>query len=167
MFPTNGSVTRPLPSLLAGFLGFGFPTFHRYYEGAKTSRVHPARSVSFAWRYHSLRSGVSLSWMPGAPSTSLGLVRPDGPCRRLGAEINGISQVPTLLVNAILISENRSPFSEKHYKLHSFVGQDSFLLSDHALIWVVPSPVHSAILGFSSKLIRQPRDGPAVLQGGA
>jgi len=73
----------------------------------------------------------------------------------------------TLLVNAILISENRSPFSEKHYKMHSFVGQDSFLLSDNALIWVVPSPVHSAILGFSSKLIRQPRDRPAVLQGGA
>jgi hypothetical protein len=28
----------------------------------------------------------------------------------------------TLLVNAILISENRSPFSEKHYNMYSFVG---------------------------------------------
>jgi hypothetical protein len=27
-----------------------------------------------------------------------------------------------LLVNAILISENRSPFSEKHYNMYSFVG---------------------------------------------
>jgi hypothetical protein len=94
VFPTNDSVTRPLPSLLAGFLGFGFPTFHRYYKEAKTSRVPPARSVSFAWRYRSLRSGVSLSWMPEAPSTSLGLGQPEGPCRQMGAEINGISQVP-------------------------------------------------------------------------
>jgi hypothetical protein len=91
---TNGSVTRPLPFLLAGFLGFGFPTFNRYYEGAKTSRVHPARSVSFAWRYRSWRSGVSLSWMPDAPSTSLGLGLPDGPDRRFRAEIDGFSQVP-------------------------------------------------------------------------
>ena len=94
MFPTNGSVTRPLPFLLVGFLGFGFPTFNRYYEGAKTSRVHPARSVSFAWRYRSLRSGLSLSWMPGASSASLGLGLPDCPCRRCRAEIDGISQVP-------------------------------------------------------------------------
>ena len=65
-----------------------------HYEGAKTSRVHPARSVSFAWRYRSLRSGLSLSWMPEAPSTSLGLGRPGGPYGRLGAEIDGISQVP-------------------------------------------------------------------------
>jgi hypothetical protein len=72
----------------------------------------------------------------------------------------------TLLVNAILISENRSPFSEKHYKMYYFVGQEGFLLSHHTRIWVVPSPVHSAILGLSSKLIRQPRDGIAVLQGG-
>jgi hypothetical protein len=71
-----------------------------------------------------------------------------------------------LLVNAILISENRSPFSEKHYKMYYFVGQEDFLLSHHARIWVVPSPVHSAILSLSSKLIRQPRDGIAVLQGG-
>ena len=94
MFLANGSVTRPLPSLLTGFPGIGFPAFNWYYEEAKTSRVHPARFVSFAWRYRSLRSGVSLSWMPGAPSTSLGLGLPDGPDRRLRAEINGISQVP-------------------------------------------------------------------------
>ena len=85
MFPINGSVTRPLPSLLTGFRGIGFPAFNRYYEGAKTSRVHPARSVSFAWRYRSLRSGVSFSWMPEAPSTSPGLGRPDCPCRRCGS----------------------------------------------------------------------------------
>ena len=94
MFPTNGSVTRPLPSLLTGFLGCGFPDFTRYYEGIKTSRVHPARSVSFAWRYRSLRSGVSLLWMPDAPSMSLGRGQPGCPCRPLGAEINGISHVP-------------------------------------------------------------------------
>jgi hypothetical protein len=33
-----------------------------------------------------------------------------------------IGQGETLLVNAILISENRSPFSEKHYNMYSFVG---------------------------------------------
>ena len=94
MFPTNGSVTRPLPSLLTGFPGIGFPAFKRYDEEAKTSRIHPACSVSFAWRYRSLHAGVSLSWMPEAPSTSRGLGQPDYPCRRLGAEIDGISQVP-------------------------------------------------------------------------
>ena len=114
MFPTNGSVTRPLPSLLAGFLGFGFPAFHRYYEGAKTSRLPPARSVSFASRYRSLRSGVSLSWMPGAPSTSLGLGLPDGPCRRLGAEIDGISQVPRepQYAFALLLDPGRTGFTK-------------------------------------------------------
>ena len=29
-----------------------------HYEGAKTSRVHPARSVSFAWRYRSCTLGL-------------------------------------------------------------------------------------------------------------
>jgi hypothetical protein len=116
VFPTNGSVTRPLPSLLAGFLGFGFPTFHRYYERAKTSRVHPARSVSFAWRYRSLRSGVSLSWMPDAPSTSLGLGLPDGPCRRCRAEINGISQVPREPTVHLPCSQTPAgPSSPSHY----------------------------------------------------
>jgi hypothetical protein len=33
-----------------------------------------------------------------------------------------MSHGQTLLVNAILISENRSPFSEKHYNMYSFVG---------------------------------------------
>jgi hypothetical protein len=33
-------------------------------------------------------------------------------------------------------------------------------------IRVAPSPVQSAILEFSSKLIRQPRDDLVVLQGG-
>jgi carbon-monoxide dehydrogenase large subunit len=39
-----------------------------------------------------------------------------------GQIIGGIAQGLTLLVNAILISENRSPFSEKHYNMYSFVG---------------------------------------------
>jgi hypothetical protein len=72
----------------------------------------------------------------------------------------------TLLVNSILISENRSPFSEKHYKMYSFVGQEGFLLSDQALIWVAPSPLQSAILDVSSKLIRQHQNDIVVLQGG-
>ena len=39
---------KTVASLLAGFLGLGFPAFHRYYEEAKTSRVHPTRSVAVA-----------------------------------------------------------------------------------------------------------------------
>jgi hypothetical protein len=65
VWPNNGSVTRSLPSLLTGFRGIGFPAFHRYYEGTKTSRVLPASSVAFAARYHLPRhSGASLPWLP-------------------------------------------------------------------------------------------------------
>jgi hypothetical protein len=92
--PPNGSVTRPLPSLLTGCLGCAFPACKRYDEGMKTSRVPPVRFVAFAWRYRSLHSGVALSRMPEASSTSLGLGQPGCPCRQLGAEINGISHVP-------------------------------------------------------------------------
>jgi hypothetical protein len=41
-----------------------------------------------------LRSGASFSWGPGAPSLRLGLGRPGGPCRPLGAESTGSSPVP-------------------------------------------------------------------------
>jgi len=39
MFPNNGSVTRPLPSLLPGSGGTPSPVFYRYYEAAKTTVV--------------------------------------------------------------------------------------------------------------------------------
>ena len=96
VFLTNGSVTRSLPSLLTGFPGIGFPAFHRYYEGTKTSRFLPASSVAFAGRYHLPRdSGHSLSCMPVRPihepgTCSAGFVPPGNS----GVENYAISQVP-------------------------------------------------------------------------
>ena len=47
MFPINGYVTRPLPSLLPGSDGTPSPVFHRYYEAATTTVVaHPALRFS-------------------------------------------------------------------------------------------------------------------------
>jgi len=93
VFPTNDSVTRPLPSLLTGFLGFGFPAFHRYYEEAKTSRVPPTRSVAVACRYRSCALGFRSRGSQRPPPWAWDLVsRMSRPA--MGAEIDGISQVP-------------------------------------------------------------------------
>jgi len=94
VFPTNGSVTRPLPFLLTGFLGIGFPVFHRYYEGAKTSRVPPTRFVSSR---HGTAPCVLVFRSRGCqtPRPRAGdLLSRMVPAGDWGAEIHGISHVP-------------------------------------------------------------------------
>jgi len=67
MFPNNGSVTRPLPSLLPGSGGAPSPVFHRYYVAAKTTVV-----VHRALRFFSVAPGglelTSLVSSPGPGS---------------------------------------------------------------------------------------------------
>lgn len=96
MFPNNGSVTRPPPSLLPGSDGIPSPDFLRYYEAATTTVVtRPPSAFPALGRAASRLTSPVRSSRPGSRRPArLGVDHRFHPLRSLFARNLRFSQVP-------------------------------------------------------------------------